>query len=99
LHVIAQKPRRVALVVHLMSYTDERSLEVAELLIDVASEIEPADDSEDEGRRLGDRKQIACLVERVTRLHDDRAGYAVLAKQRLEVVRPVPPAQCVGHPG
>jgi len=35
-----------------MSYTDERSLEVAELLIDVASEIEPADDSRMKGVAL-----------------------------------------------
>src|SRR5581483_342121 len=76
--------------------TDERALEIGELRGDVARQVDPADDAEDE-RRV-EREQLARLVERVARLDDDRAVDAVAAQQRLEVLRAVAAAEVVRQP-
>ena len=102
LHVVAEEPPRIGLVLYDVANADERPGERRKLRRHVAGEVEPADDAEEERGLGGEGEQLPRLGELLTRLHHHRADDAGRPQQRLEVVRPVSPPEnrdVVGHPG
>ena len=78
LDVVAEEPRRVGLVVHLMPIADQRAVELRSAASTSPVRSTQPTTPSDERRRGRDREQLLRLVERVARLHDDGAVDAVL---------------------